>query len=233
VIDDIIPEILICNKSVVYDFEKFFGEAFTDYSKFELLYGDSLRSNPDYINLKNVVQVYTTNYDDDDFPKIHIPENSYNFFPFVNSSGSNAVHPLIYFSEQRLGIIRERIPKICQALKVDGAIVVVTGVFAIPRHSWLMAEWDRANQIQMNFFDGLGKRFLCMNMVTPVAIGSPKEIGSYEKAMKNYYRYSDFMLNVLFDKVENKTSKIRTFKARFDTVAPKIKTDSKTKKSKW
>lgn len=228
---EIAPSILQFNDKSIDEFELFFGETFADYSKLELLYGDTFRLSKDYVDLKKLVNLYDNSFDDQDFPVIHFPSNSYNFFPFKNLSNPTPIHPLFYFIDKsklndplthyddRLErLIKQQISKICGALNVDGAVIVVTGVVPIIPSHILISAAKKINLTQMFIYDATGKLFLQMDMASKDFPGDPKDFISYQKALKYFYRTSDFILSVLFDKEENSVSSFKKFKGRMDKI---------------
>ena len=197
-LDNIASEIINFNIQCVDTFETYLATSFKDYFKPEIVYGKELRKSVEYSKLKDSISIETLALDDDDFPKINVPEGTLNFFNFYEKG-----HPLYYFSTKQIGKEKEKISKICNTLNIDGAIIAVTGVEALEPAGILNSSWVRVNATKLYFFDKSGDYILFLKGNSEENISSADDFFNYKKMMNDYYSNVRLMFDVLFGLKEN------------------------------
>lgn len=154
-VDEIIPDILDTNQLKANELVEFTKDYFNENTSIHLLCGQDYFKSPSYSSLKDKIEVYSTELNDDDFVELAIPTHSFNFFDTFDGS-----LPL-YHINSILDIDKpdEKIARIAKELNQKVVAIIVTG--NIPYNpGFFSSRWGTHHQTRIYFYRDNGTMIL-------------------------------------------------------------------------
>lgn len=145
-VEEIVPDILYINRVKANELAEYTANFFKDSTSIVLLCGQEYFNSPNYKKLKEIVQVYKTDLDNEDFIEIAIPENSYNFFNVYEDFS------LSFFEDiPDMYVPNKTISTIANELNQEVVAIIVTG--NVPTSSsFFSSKWGTVNRTEIYFY---------------------------------------------------------------------------------
>ncbi len=171
----------------------YLGKEFEKINLKKVIYGENLYSilTQEKIN-ENNIKTYPPIIDNEEFPKIPQPKNSFNYFNFTNESTPEDI-----FSKRKLLAYKPELKKICSILDVDAVVVSYFSVKILG----VTAYGGTANMAldgELYFFnkngDYIGKGVFTSDKLET----GPTNFDNYKNLFSEYYTITPMLLRKIF-----------------------------------